>query len=126
MSAPMREDRTNAFIEVKAERFEGAPLAGHRRWSTAFKENSVAASLEPGANISALARSLDISPSQLFGWRRLAAKRACEGKPAATVDPITSVRGGKVEIAIGGAVVRVSAAISEEDLRRVLRAVRQA
>ncbi|TGQ28216.1 hypothetical protein EN859_034885 [Mesorhizobium sp. M00.F.Ca.ET.216.01.1.1] len=29
----------------------------------------VARSSEPGANISALAREIGISPSQLFGWR---------------------------------------------------------
>jgi len=32
--------------------------------------------LEPGANISTLARTPDIAPSQLFGWRRAAAVRA--------------------------------------------------
>ena len=52
-----------------------------RRWSAAEKERIVAASLEPGAVVSALAREAGIHPSQLYGWRRqLCARR---GAPAA-------------------------------------------
>jgi transposase len=47
-----------------------------RRWSAAEKERIVAASLEPGAVVSALAREAGIHPSQLYGWRRqLCARR---------------------------------------------------
>lgn len=41
-----------------------------RRWTAAEKEWIVAASLEPGAVVSALAREAGIHPSQLYGWRR--------------------------------------------------------
>jgi len=41
-----------------------------RRWPSAEKERIVAASLEPGAVISAIAREAGIHPSQLYGWRR--------------------------------------------------------
>jgi transposase len=41
-----------------------------RRWAAAEKERLVAASLEPGAVISAIAREAGIHPSQLYGWRR--------------------------------------------------------
>jgi len=41
-----------------------------RRWSTTEKEQLVAATLEPGASVSALARAAGIHPSQLYGWRR--------------------------------------------------------
>ena len=41
-----------------------------RRWSAAEKERLVAASLEPGAGVSAVARQAGIHPSQLYGWRR--------------------------------------------------------
>jgi len=41
-----------------------------RRWSAAEKERLVAASLEPGAVVSALAREAGLHPSQLYGWRR--------------------------------------------------------
>jgi transposase len=41
-----------------------------RRWSAAEKQQLVAASLEPGASVSALAREAGIHASQLYGWRR--------------------------------------------------------
>jgi len=41
-----------------------------RYWSAAEKEQLVAASLEPGASVSAIAREAGIHPSQLYGWRR--------------------------------------------------------
>jgi transposase len=41
-----------------------------RRWSSAEKERLVAASLEPGAVVSALARQAGLHPSQLYKWRR--------------------------------------------------------
>jgi transposase len=117
----MRRPDTNQFVEVRAERLEGAPLAERRRWSDDFKERAVAAALAPDVNISALARSLEISPAQLFGWRRAAAKRASQG--AALSRAASPMR---VEIEIAGAVVRVAADIAEDDLRRILRAAREA
>jgi transposase len=41
-----------------------------RRWSSAEKERLVAASVEPGAAVSALAREAGLHPSQLYKWRR--------------------------------------------------------
>jgi transposase len=41
-----------------------------RRWSPAEKERLVAASLEPGAAVSALAREAGLHPTQLYKWRR--------------------------------------------------------
>jgi transposase len=41
-----------------------------RRWSAAEKERLVAASLEPGASVLALAREAGLHPSQLYKWRR--------------------------------------------------------
>ncbi len=41
-----------------------------RRWSAEEKERLVAASLEPGNGVSAVARQAGIHPSQLYGWRR--------------------------------------------------------
>jgi transposase len=41
-----------------------------RRWTSAEKERLVAASLEPGAVISTIAREAGIHASQLYGWRR--------------------------------------------------------
>ncbi|WP_158273649.1 transposase [Methylosinus sporium] len=59
----MRRTDTNQSIEVRAERLEGAPVGERRRWSEDFKDRAITASLEPGTNVSALARSLDIAPS---------------------------------------------------------------
>ncbi|MCC8984535.1 IS66-like element accessory protein TnpA [Bradyrhizobium acaciae] len=41
-----------------------------RRWSQDEKERLVAASLEPGANVSELARVAGLHVSQLFRWRK--------------------------------------------------------
>lgn len=123
----MRRTSPNQFIEVRAERLEGAPVGERRRWSDEFKDRAIAASLEPGANISALARSLEITPSQLFSWRGAAARKAAKAKVGgrASAEP-NATKTRRVEIEIAGAVVRVTADIAEDDLRRVLRAVREA
>ncbi|MER8753879.1 transposase, partial [Mesorhizobium sp. M1050] len=41
-----------------------------RRWSREEKERLVAATLEPGASVSEIARSAGIHVSQLFRWRK--------------------------------------------------------
>src|SRR5271165_801611 len=105
MSTPMPRPNTNQFIEVVAERLEGAPVGERRRWSDDFKDRAVAASLEPGTNISALARSLDISPSQLFAWRRAAARSASKVERRGSPAP-SAGKAGRVEIEIGGSLVR--------------------
>jgi transposase len=46
-----------------------------RRWSASEKERLVAASLEPGAVVSALAREAGLHPSQLYKWRRQLSSR---------------------------------------------------
>ena len=125
MSTTMHRPNTNQFIEVRAERLDGAPVGERRRWSDEFKDRAIAASLEPDTNVSALARSLDIAPSQLFAWRRAAALRGEKIERQAPGEP-RAAKTRRVEIEIGGAVVRVSADIPEADLRRLLRAVREA
>jgi transposase len=47
-----------------------------RRWSRAEKERLVAASLERGASVSAVAREAGLHPGQLFGWRRQLLRRS--------------------------------------------------
>jgi transposase-like protein len=70
-----------------------------RRWSTVEKARMVLASLEPGVNVSEVARRHGLSPQQLVAWRRrlsdLAAESAsASGAAAATVPtgPDTIVR----------------------------------
>jgi transposase len=41
-----------------------------RRWSATEKERLVAATLEPGASVTAIAREAGIAAGQLYGWRR--------------------------------------------------------
>jgi transposase len=48
-------------------------LARRRRWSDAFKAEMAARRCEVGANVSALAREIGVSPSQLFGQQFFAA-----------------------------------------------------
>src|SRR5262245_44835401 len=48
-----------------------------RRWTAEEKERLVAASLEPGTGVSAVARQAGIHPSQLYGWRRQLCARRC-------------------------------------------------
>jgi transposase len=47
-----------------------------RRWSRAEKERIVAATMEPGAVASEIARAAGIHTSQLFRWRQQLCERA--------------------------------------------------
>jgi len=105
------------LVEAVIERFDGAPVGERRRWSDEFKAQAVAAALEPGVNVSALARRLGISPPQLFGWRKAFLKKQDADITAGTPTPM-------VEIVFGEVLIRVSPDVSEAVLRRILRAVR--
>ncbi|MDE3081204.1 MAG: transposase [Paracoccaceae bacterium] len=105
------------LVEAVIGPFEGAPIGERRRWSDEFKAQAVAAALEPGVNVSALARRLGISPSQLFGWRNAFIKK--QDTDASTGSPAPAV-----EIVVAEVTIRVGADVSEAALRRILRAVR--
>ena len=107
------------LVEAVIERFDGAPVGERRRWSDEFKAQAVTAALEPGVNVSALARRLGISPPQLFGWRKAFLKKQTADAPVGTSAPM-------VEIVVGEVTIRVGADVSEAALRRILRAVRSA
>ncbi|MDZ4134559.1 MAG: transposase, partial [Paracoccaceae bacterium] len=79
-----------------------------------FKAKAVAAALEPGVNVSALARRLGISPPQLFGWRKTFLNKEKEDVPAGSPASV-------VEIVVGDVVIRVSPDLEEAALRRILR-----
>ncbi len=55
---------TNGRVEVITS------IERRRRWSLAEKQRLVAATLESGASVSAVAREAGIHPGQLYGWRR--------------------------------------------------------
>lgn len=129
MSAHSPGDRSFHMIEAVAERLEGGPLQLRRRWSDAIKEQVVAESLIPGANVSAIARRIGIGPSQLFDWRRKALRKGLISLTTPQSD--ASIEDPKptpaiIEIIVDGVVIRATAAVDEAHLRRVVRAVRSA
>ncbi|MBJ6719540.1 transposase [Bacillus sp. PR5] len=103
-----------------------------RDWSDDEKARLVAASLQPGANVSAIARSEGLDRSQLYGWRRKAlASGAVSPVTAGTQSPVSFARvetadHGSVDIVVADMVVRVGSAFDPDHLMKVLRAVRKA
>ena len=57
-----------------------------RRWSSEDKARIVVESLEPGVSVSEVARRHELSPQQLFGWRRKARTSCHEAGNAAPAD----------------------------------------
>ncbi|WP_292242547.1 transposase [Mesorhizobium sp.] len=108
----------------------------HRRWSRQEKERLVAATFEPGASVSEIARSAGIHVSQLFRWRKelcqisapqLVPVEVVEALPAppapAQPPPISRPRkkSSMVTIELGGARrLRVESDIDSEALGRIL------
>ena len=116
-STPMPATGSFQLVEAVVERLDGAPVGERRRWSDEFKAQAVTAALEPGVNVSALARRLGISPPQLFGWRKAFLKKQDADVPAVAATSL-------VEIVVGEVTIRVGADVNEAALRRILRAVR--
>jgi transposase len=97
---------------------------------------NLAESLAPGVVISEVARRHDLRPQQLFAWRHQARQGrlalpaaelafvpvvgAADGRSAET----SAVPGGLIEVALGGAVVRVPPEVDGKLLAKVLRAVK--
>jgi transposase len=101
---------TNGRVEVITS------VQRRRRWSVAEKEQLVAASLEPGASVSATAREVGIHPSQLYGWRRqLRAQPRMRFAPvqiAPEVAPAALAGAGAIEIEFAsGARMRIVGAV---------------
>ncbi|MEE3622992.1 transposase [Nitrospirillum sp. BR 11752] len=113
-------------------------MGGKRRrrtWSEALKREIVAASFEPGASASVVARRYDVNTNQLFIWRRQYGNGllvpTCEDGPALLPVTITDVRSaekrsapmdaGRIEIELpNGYRLRVEATVDGKALRRVL------
>lgn len=127
---PLSADRNFHVLEGVTSRLDAAPLRARRRWSADAKRRLIAASVEPGANISALAREAGMAPSQLFAWRRQAEERgapaAGSGEERLGFVEVTSARTYPVEIEAGGVVIRVGADMSGDRLVALIRAVRSA
>ena len=105
-----------------------------RRWSAAEKARIVAESFQPGATASDVARRHDLSPQQLFLWRRQARQG---GLALAMTDdmtfidveiaPVMAGLGGatsdSLELTVAGAGIRVTATTDLALLARVVRAL---
>jgi transposase len=103
-----------------------------RRWSRGEKERLVAATFEPGASVSEIARSAGLHVSQLFRWRKelcrisapsvpqLVAVEVAEALPA----PPTSRLRKKASMVLielgGGRRLRVEIDIDSKELGRIL------
>ena len=96
----------------RVEVLTGSPR--RRRWSAAEKAAIVAESFAPGAVTSAIALRHGLHRNQLYAWRRELRSAAVADAGVAMPDFVPVVREGHVtsgaspiEIAVGGAVLRV-------------------
>lgn len=103
----------------------------NRSWPEALKREIVAASFEPGASASRVARRYDVNTNQLFSWRRLYRDGLLgSGGPAlvpvtvATTPAAGGIASGAtetIEIEVpGGYRVRVGSGVDGKALRLVL------
>ena len=115
-----------------------------RRWSAEEKARIIAETLVPGARVSEVARRWELSPQQVFGWRRAArmdgpgpgagTPSASHTAPPSFVPLVTALPSASssspsgppvIEIRIAGAVVRADPGTDADQLTTVLRAVRR-
>ena len=130
--APMRNHGTTTSTSDDGfRRVEVITGVGRRRrWTDEEKAWIVAESLDPASTVSAVARRYGRHASQLFVWRQqlavAAAREASAFVPVVVAedDPAPAGTAGRIEIALGPAVVRVGADVDAAALRRVLEVVR--
>ena len=130
--APMRNDSSTTSTKADGfRRIEVITGVGRRRRRTdEEKAWIVAESLDPTTTVSAVARRYGLHASQLFVWRQQLAAPAVRDAPAfvpvvVTEDgPTLAEASGRIEIALGPAVIRVGADVDAAALRRVLEVVR--
>jgi transposase len=113
---------TKARVEVVTS------VERRRLWTTMEKEQLVAATLEPGASVSVVARQAGMHPSQLYGWRRQLCARAPAGFASVRIAPEASPAGqadrGMIEIEFAtGARMRISGAVDAAMLTAVVAAL---
>jgi transposase len=98
---------TNGRVEIITS------VQRRRRWTSAEKQQLVAASLEPGASVSAVAREAGVHPGQLYGWRRqLRAQGPVGFAPVRIAAEAAPAAPGTIEIEFAiGARMRISGAV---------------
>ena len=104
-----------------------------RRWTDEEKAWIVAESLDPATTSSAVARRYGLHVSQLFTWRQQLQRSASSAEtiegpafvPVLVAEDSTAPveAAGRMEIALGPAVVRVGADVDAAALHRVLEVV---
>jgi transposase len=113
----------------------------NKRWPEALKLEIVAATLEPGASVSVVARRYNVNANQVFSWRRryTAVKAPLAAPPSAGLVPVTITPEAEsispppapaapetIEIEVGGDCrVRVGASFDARALKRVLDVLRK-
>lgn len=124
---------TNAPGQVQRLDVIASPQ-GKRNWTPEARARIIAESLEPGVNVSAVARRHGIYPQQLYTWRRGLRERAeamsfvpamvdreNAGVLSGVAAPSTS---GQIVIETGGLSIRIPPDVSADHIERVLLAVR--
>src|SRR5262245_35094173 len=98
-----------------------------RRWAASDKARIVAESLQPGANVRAIAQRHDVHPNLLHAWRRQARSATRLNLVPVTVAAERKERrtgASNIEIDLGDGVrLRVDGGVDEAALGRVLRAL---
>ena len=106
---------------------------GKRIFTTAFKTWLVEQAGRPGMSVAGLAMKHGVNANQLRRWMKLQHLRGTSLVPAllpvSVCEPpareaVTPSCVPAIEIEVAGAIVRVSAAVDEQHLRCVLRALR--
>ena len=137
ISGPMSDHRTYQLLEARPTRIR-------RLWSDAVRERIISEACAPGANVSAIARSYEMAPSQLFRWRREAQRPSAVGAGSATVsagstkEPLSFVEiassgdrierplAGVCELHISDTTIRVGEDVCIDRIIDLIRAVRRA
>jgi transposase len=112
-----------------------------RRWSDDDKARIIAETAQPGAVVTEVARRWQVSPQQVFDWRRQARKAlaaaaapvelafvpiVAETPSLSLPEPVTAPARATppIEVKVAGAVLRVAPGTDGELLTIVLRAIR--
>lgn len=130
MSEHKSDSKNFEVLTAEPVRLVHSPARHVRMWSREEKSRIVAETFVPGANVSAIARSHGLDPSQVYAWRR---KALASGAVAPLTEdrPVKfarfeAVRSDMVEIVIGDVVVHAGGDVDAEHLAKVIRAVRAA
>ena len=137
VSGPMSDHRTYQLLEAR-------PTRTRRLWSDAVRERIISEACAPGANVSAIARSYEMAPSQLFKWRRDAQRLSRSPAGSAPLSgprsdglsfvEVASIGGGigqnppagLCELHISDATIRIGDGVCIERIIDLIRAVRRA